>query len=379
MIEKPTYEELEQIVRVQQEKIGELENLFNVTPDMVCIAGTDGYFKYLNPEWENVLGIAIEELKTRHYFELIHPEDRDSTEKEIEKQLEGGMTLNFENRYQCKDGSFRVLQWRATPSEGDQLFAVARDITESKAAEEKLKLSETRFRNLIEGSIQGILIHRDHKPLFVNQAWASIHGYSVEEVLKMESIIPLIASGDQLRMTEYKDARLKGESVPSNYEYLGVRKDGLTVWLENRAMPVEWDGQPAIQSIIVDITERKQTEQQLLEINTIFLSLLENSPIYIFFKDHNLRPVYLSRNYETMLGIPLKSIIGKKMSELFPSELAESMEKEDEAALSRGELIQIDETLNDRHFTTIKFPIILSEGQSMLAGITIDITDRKKL
>lgn len=379
MNEKPTYEQLEQLVRDQKEKISDLENLLNVTPDMVCIVNIDGYFKYLNPEWEKVLGFSKEELCSRQYVELIHPEDREDTEKEVKKQLEGGLTFNFQNRYRSRNGNYRLLQWRATPSEGNQLFAVARDITESKVAKEKLKRSETRFRNLIEGSIQGILIHHHHKPLFVNQAWASIHGYSVDEVLKMESIIPLIASNDQKRMTEYKDLRLRSEFAPSNYEYLGVRKDGSKVWLGNRVMLVEWDGQPALQSIIVDITERKKTEKQLLEINTIFLSLLENSPIYIFFKDHHLRPVYLSRNYEKMLGLPLENIIGKKMSELFPSELAESMEEADRGVLSGGKLVQIDETLNDRHFTTIKFPIFLPDRPSMLAGITIDITDRRKL
>ena len=133
----------------------------------------------------------------------------------------------------------------------------------SKQVEKALWESEERFSNLIEGSIQGILIHRDHKPLFINEAWAAMHGYTSEEILQMESVVSLMSSQDQTRMIEYKNARLRGETAPKDYEYQGVRKDGSLVWLENRVSIINWDGQPAIQTTIYDISERKKAEEEL--------------------------------------------------------------------------------------------------------------------
>ena len=128
---------------------------------MLCVASTDGYFKYLNPEWEKVLGYSIEELLSRPLFDFIHPDDHEPTKAEIERQRKGNITLNFENRYRCKDDSYKVLEWRAAPAEGDRLFAVAIDITERKRAEEALRESEERYSLLTQNSQTGIYIHVD--------------------------------------------------------------------------------------------------------------------------------------------------------------------------------------------------------------------------
>ena len=122
--------------------------------------------------------------------------------------------------------------------------------------------SEERFRNLIEGSIQGILIHRGHKPLFVNEMWAQIHGYTSEEVLAMDSVVDLISLADQKRMIKYKEARSQGKEAPSDYEYQGVHRDGSLIWLDNRVRVIKWEGQNAIQTTIFDITRRKNAEAE---------------------------------------------------------------------------------------------------------------------
>jgi PAS domain S-box-containing protein len=133
-------------------------------------------------------------------------------------------------------------------------------LEEQKQMQKAFQDSERRFRDLIEGSIQGILIHRNHKPLFVNQKWADIHGYSLKEILRMETVVSLISQADQKRMLEYKEARLRKEYAPDEYEYKGVHKDGSFIWLDNRVRNVNWEGTEAIQTTIFDITKRKQAE-----------------------------------------------------------------------------------------------------------------------
>jgi PAS domain S-box-containing protein len=121
---------------------GELGTLFRMSRDMLCVAGFDGYFRRLNPAWEETLGYTLEELMSRPYVEFVHPDDRSATAAEAQSGTTGHSTLAFENRYRCKDGSYRWLAWTATPHLEQELsYAVARDVTEQKRAERELLLA----------------------------------------------------------------------------------------------------------------------------------------------------------------------------------------------------------------------------------------------
>jgi PAS domain S-box-containing protein len=120
----------------------ELETLFETSPDMLCIAGVDGRFKRLNPAWEKTLGFTTAELMSRPYVEFVHPDDRHVTTAEAGALATGAGSVSFENRYVCKDGSYRWLSWRSTPVPGEGLvYAVARDVTEQRRIAEELKLA----------------------------------------------------------------------------------------------------------------------------------------------------------------------------------------------------------------------------------------------
>ena len=105
---------------------------------MVCIAGTDGYFRQLNPTFELVLGHTREELMERSFFEFVHPADFKPTLAVLEKLAQGESTIDFENRYRCKDGSYKWLSWHASPGGDGSIYALARDVTERRATQERL-------------------------------------------------------------------------------------------------------------------------------------------------------------------------------------------------------------------------------------------------
>ncbi len=123
-----------------------------------------------------------------------------------------------------------------------------------------IESNEARFEDLIEGSAQGIMIHRDYRPLLVNDAWAKAHGYTVDEVMALDNIRDFFSADDKERVEEYRVARLCGEDAPEQYEYQAVHRDGSTFWVEIFVRQICWKGEPAILATIGDISERKRQE-----------------------------------------------------------------------------------------------------------------------
>jgi PAS domain S-box-containing protein len=110
---------------------------FELSNDMLCYARFDGYFQHLNPAWERTLGYSIAELTSRPMIEFVHPDDRERTLAQNREVRQGGHAVHFENRYRCKDGSYKWLLWNAVADlVRETIYSVARDITRRKQAEE---------------------------------------------------------------------------------------------------------------------------------------------------------------------------------------------------------------------------------------------------
>ncbi|HVX39360.1 MAG TPA: PAS domain S-box protein [Gemmatimonadaceae bacterium] len=136
------------------------ERFFALSIDMLCVLGFDGYFKLLNPAWERTLGYTLAELKARPFYEFVHPDDRARTLGQNRDVRGGGHARSFENRYVCKDGSYRWLLWNARPDpSGELIYSVARDITMRKEAEAERErlLAELQSAVAEVQSLQAIL------------------------------------------------------------------------------------------------------------------------------------------------------------------------------------------------------------------------------
>lgn len=240
-------------IRSLMEKSEELERYFNLSLDLLCIADREGKFLRVNPEWEKVLGYSIAELESIRFLDLVHPDDVPAT-KAAMVDLDNQLSVNnFENRYRCRNGSYRWLEWRSRQPQGQPIYGIARDIT-----------------------------------------------------------------------------------------------------------------------------SRKKSELELRTSNELLSAFIHNSPVYAFIKEVDAvasRTLHASENYVDMVGIPGSQMEGKTMEELFPPDFAAKITADDQHVVQSGEVIRLDEELNGRSYTTIKFPIQIGPD-SYLAGYTIDLTER---
>ncbi|MDB6127489.1 MAG: hypothetical protein JWM35_1385 [Verrucomicrobia bacterium] len=132
----------------------ELDRFFTLTHDLLCIADFSGHFTRLNPAWTETFGFATEELMAKPYLDFVHPDDRERTQAQAARQAQGLEATSFENRYLCKDGTYRWLQWNARPVVPDRvIFATARDVTDRKRVEQ----IHLQFRSLFE-SLPGLYL-----------------------------------------------------------------------------------------------------------------------------------------------------------------------------------------------------------------------------
>ena len=254
---------LESMERERQRKRAEeeLEQFFQLSTDLLCIAGFDGRARRMNPAWERTLGLPLKELEGRRLLRLVHADDRRAVVAEFRKLMAGGSTTWFEMRVRTRDGAYRWLVSNATPMpEQGLIYAVARDATEQKQAQSAL----ARLASIVEASDDAIMsMSLDGVVTTWNAGAERIYGYSAEEVVGRSA--SLLYPKERLEeMPELFGRIRRGESV-RNYEAVRVRKDGRRIEVSITLSPIRNGGAAVVGVSIIsrDITTRKRLSNQL--------------------------------------------------------------------------------------------------------------------
>jgi len=238
---------------------------------------------------------------------------------------------------QTQSGVREQVGWTSNDELG-QVIDAYNDMQQAQAASEKARReSERQFRNLIEGSIQGIfIVDADLNLFFANQAMADIFGYDDPQAIVSAGERTLVAPEEHARLAGYNRARLADEEAPEVYEYRGIRKDGTEIWVENRARKVRWEGDTAIQSTIVDITQRKSAQEELqrhqdhlselveertrdlARERTVLEATLENMDQGISMVDADMKLVALNSKFHQILELPeTVANVGASLDDIF--------------------------------------------------------------
>ncbi len=365
-----------------REKTEELDRFFSTILDLYCVADTDGCFRRLNPQWEAVLGYPLAELEGRRFLDLVHPEDLEATLQAISRLDAQQPVLSFVNRYRCKDGTYRWLEWRSSP-QGKLIYAAARDITERKQAEDALRESRHMLRSILD-TIPARVFWKDLALKYVgcNRSFARDAGLAaVEDVIGKDDFD--MAWAKQSPRYQADEQQLIAAGEPRiGYEESQTNLSGHEVWLRTSKVPLrDPDGRiTGVLGTSEDITERRRAEDALRESEARFAVFMDNLPAGAFMKDVPGAVVYANRYLCEIFG--WGNIIGRSTRDLLPPEVAEKMEAEDRAALAQG-LLTLTEQVRDvagreRVFQTSKFPIARAGRAPLLGGIAVDITERKQ-
>ena len=251
---------------VERRKIEELKNfekLFQLSNDLICVAGMDGLFKKVNPFFQKVFDWTEDELLHTSFFDLCHPDDLVDVKMEIQKLISGTVGASFKQRVRTKSGAFKSVQWVATSeAETGNIYAIARDITEEITKEQKLKISEEKLRAFFENS-QGLMCTHDldGKFLSVNNAGAEILGYTLDEILKL-SLFDITPPERHTYLKAYLNKIAKNGSASGQMQTR--HKDGsLKVWFFNNVLEKTFQNEQYIIGNAIDITIRHLLEKDL--------------------------------------------------------------------------------------------------------------------
>lgn len=393
-----TNEELYKAKRLVEDSEAFLMNILENIPNMIFIKSADDLrFVLMNKAGENFLGINKQDLIDKTDYDFFPKDQADffTSKDKLVFEKENLLVIE-EEKIDTKFGT-KILYTKKIAIKDKQgnnkyLLGISEDITQKKEielellrAKQKAEESEAKYRTMVSILPDGVIIHQDGKIVFGNDAAAKImRSNSIQDLIGLSAIEFVHPEYKETVLKRIKDSlanNIKAETVEEQF----IRLDGESIDVLVTAFPFLYEGKPSMLTVFTDITYIKRFEKEIIkakekaeEIEEIFNQFMKYSPIYVFFKDTNIRSLHLSHNYEKMLGRPITEILGKTMYELFPSDFAKSMVADDLKILQEGKVYEIEEELDGRFYTTIKFPIQMKGVPRFLAGFTIDITERKQ-
>jgi PAS domain S-box-containing protein len=310
--------------RLQAER--ERDRFFDLSLDLLAIANFEGYFIRLNPAWEQTLGFTAAELMAQPYLDLVHPDDLAATLASAQGLSAGQTLLRFENRYRCKDGSYRWLSWSSRPyDEQNLVYAVAHDITDRKQTEIDLQIGEELFRSTFENTSVGMAhVAIDGNWMRVNHKLCEILGYGSAELLAT-TYQAITAPADADEDVAVVERLVNGEINECTLEKRYIHKQGHHVWANltvTLIRTIATDGQLGIPqyfiAVIQDITDRKQLEAQLRQRELQLQLFVKYVPVGVAMFDRDMCYLSASDVWLDCHELCDRDIVGRSHYDLYP-------------------------------------------------------------
>ena len=326
-------------LKKEQQTLKDGENFFKYSMDILVIA-SDAAFIKVNPATMLILGYTEEELLGRPFLSFVHPEDVDVTLAEVAKLQKGLTTISFENRYLCKDGSYKWLNWNTYPdTDTGLLYATARDITKAKSDREMLLMADRFFKM----SFEMLIVANTKYFLKVNDAFTRILGYEQREAFSMPFMD--IVHPDDLAKTVEAIEKLKQGQAVINYRLRLRCKDNSYKWLEVSGS-IDKESK-LVYAVARDITEQVKLENgRQIAINELMANeeklelILENINEGVIVTDDKREVILANYVANEMFGIQNNDKITANLTDRF------ELYFPDEKSIFPSQLLPLEKALN---------------------------------
>ncbi len=256
--------EAEAVLRESEERFRQLAENINQVFWITDVDITE--ILYVSAAYEEIWGRTCASLyaSPKSWFDCVHPEDLCLVTNNLAKRGSGAHSSEY--RIVRPDGSIRWILERGFPvldetGEVYRFAGIAEDITDRKQAEEALRESEERYRQVVENVNEAIIVAQDGRLKFVNCVASEIFGYPEGELLS-RPFVDFIHRDDRSMVMDSHLRRLRGETLAARYPFRLVGKDGGARWVQIGAVLIEWEGRAATLDLLTDITERKRAEEE---------------------------------------------------------------------------------------------------------------------
>ncbi|MGC9526410.1 MAG: PAS domain S-box protein [Limnospira sp.] len=377
-----------------ERKTEELNRFFSIALDLLCIADLDGRFLRLNRQWETTLGYPIAELEGQNFLDYVHPDDLASTLEAMATLSEDQPILNFVNRYRCRDGSYRWIEWRSTPV-GDRIYAAARDISDRKRTEGQLRDLSDRLALALKSGAIGIWewdVVRD--TLIWDDRMYELYGVARSDFGRIyDAWIEGLHPDDRQTAISVLETALEGDGE-FDTEFRVVHPGGSIRHLKAFGLVQRGDGGEPRRMIGInfDISDTRQAELDLEESRRFIERIADTSPNILYIYDLiEGRNVYVNRQIGTALGYTPAEIQDMGDS-FFPSlmhpddfqEMPEYIKKI--ATAADGEIFEIEYRMRDKagnwHWLVSRDTVFARTPDGcpkQMLGAAADITERKRV
>ena len=364
----------------------EQHRFFDLSIDMLCIAGADGYFKRVSPAFTQVLGHSEETLLGVPFVDFVHPEDVEATLGAAKKLGDGESIVDFENRYRCMDGTYRWVSWRAVAPDGGTIYAVARDVTDRKAEVAEYEEARNFLAGILGSSLDGMMVFKsirnsrneivDFEWLLTNPTAEKIVGRTNDDLKGRRLLDEMPGNREAGLFDRYREVVETGESVEFEHKYT---HEGFDTWFQNSVVAIG-DG---FAVTFADITEAKRTQQALAESERTLRSYLNSAPVGIFYAAPDGTCSFVNEHWVQLTGLSAEDARGDGWSKALHPDDAEMVFREWNKACESEESF----SLEYRYVSTdgdVKWiygtSVAVSDDTGEVVGYlgtATDITDRK--